>query len=96
MCDNRPHQSAKILAEAFGLGRVEVHPALLPHAHAPERVLHLARERGVGWPQPGHDSVLARAGALALELDEPLSCSASVGTCNRGCARPVTDVTQLS
>ncbi len=66
----RAVQTAELLAEAFGLARVEVHPALLPRAHAPKRILQLARELGAGWMLVGHNPSLARAGALALDLDE--------------------------
>jgi phosphohistidine phosphatase len=66
----RAVQSAEMLAEAFGLGRVEVHQALLPRANAPKRILHLARELGAGWMLVGHNPSLTSAGALALELEE--------------------------
>ena len=66
----RAVQTAEILAEAFGLGRVEVHPALLPRPSAPKRILHLARELGAGWMLVGHNPSLTRAAALALDLDE--------------------------
>lgn len=66
----RAVQTAEILAEAFGLGRVEVHSALLPHPNGPKRILRLARELGAGWLLVGHNPALSRAGALALEVDE--------------------------
>ena len=66
----RAVQTAEILAEAFGLGRVEVHPALLPRHSAPKRILHLARELGAGWMLVGHNPSLTRAATLALDLDE--------------------------
>ncbi len=66
----RAVQTAEILAEAFGLGRVEVHPALIPRHSAPKRILHLARELGAGWMLVGHNPSLTLAGALALDLDE--------------------------
>ncbi|WP_257461280.1 SixA phosphatase family protein [Archangium lipolyticum] len=66
----RAVQTAEILAEAFGLSRVEVHPALRPRAQAPKRILRLARELGAGWVLVGHNPSLARAGALALDMDE--------------------------
>ncbi|MGZ3460575.1 MAG: SixA phosphatase family protein [Archangium sp.] len=66
----RAVQTAEILAEAFGLVRVEVHPALLPGPQAPKRILRLARELGAGWMLVGHNPSLTRAGALALEADE--------------------------
>lgn len=66
----RAVQTAEILAEAFGLARVEVHQALQPRANAHKRILHLARELGAGWMLVGHNPSLARAGALALDLDE--------------------------
>lgn len=65
----RAVQTAELLAEAFGLGRVEVHPALLPGPHAHKRILRLARELGAGWMLVGHNPSLSRAGELALELD---------------------------
>ncbi|MFY0565990.1 SixA phosphatase family protein [Archangium lansingense] len=66
----RAVQTAELLAEAFGLGQVEVHPALLPRHSAPNRILHLARELGAGWMLVGHNPSLARAGALLLDLDD--------------------------
>lgn len=66
----RAIQTAEILAEAFGLNHVEVHSALEPRRNAHKRILHLARERGAGWMLVGHNPSIARASALALELDE--------------------------
>ncbi|QRK04378.1 histidine phosphatase family protein [Archangium violaceum] len=66
----RAIQTAEILAEAFGLNQVEVHPELEPRRNAHKRILHLARELGAGWMLVGHNPSLARASALALELDE--------------------------
>src|SRR6187551_451703 len=65
----RAVQTAEILAEAFGLARVEVHPALLPRRDAPKRIFQLARELGAGWMLVGHNPSLARAAALALDVD---------------------------
>lgn len=65
----RAVQSAEILAEAFGLGIVEVHPALLPMPGAAKRILALAREVGPGWALVGHNPSLEKAGTKALGLD---------------------------
>ncbi|MDC0712264.1 histidine phosphatase family protein [Stigmatella sp. ncwal1] len=62
----RAVQTAELLAEAFGISRVEVHPALLPREHAHKRIVKLAREVGPGWALVGHNPGMARAGELAL------------------------------
>ncbi|NMO13324.1 histidine phosphatase [Pyxidicoccus fallax] len=66
----RAVQTAELLAEAFGLSSVEVHPALLPRKGAHKRILKLARQLGPGWALVGHNPSLERAGALALEGEE--------------------------
>lgn len=65
----RAIQTAEILAEAFGLTHVEVHPELRPRPQAHRRILHMARELGAGWMLVGHNPSLALAGTRALELD---------------------------
>jgi phosphohistidine phosphatase len=65
----RAIQTAEILAEAFGISQVEILPELGPRPQAPKRILHMARERGVGWMLVGHNPSLASAGTRALELD---------------------------
>ncbi len=67
----RAVQTAEILAEAFGLSQVEVHPALLPHPRARKRIIELARAAGPGWALVGHNPGLALAGALALGEELP-------------------------
>lgn len=62
-------QTAELLAEAFGLSRVEVHGELRPRPHAHRRLLHLGRELGAGWMLVGHNPSLTRAGLRALEWD---------------------------
>ncbi len=59
----RAVQTAEILAEALGLERVEVHPALLPRPRAHKRILSLAHELGPGWALVGHNPSLERAGS---------------------------------
>lgn len=66
----RSIQTAEILAEAFGLTQVELHPELKPRPHMARRILRLARELGAGWILVGHNPSLARAGTLALEMNE--------------------------
>lgn len=66
----RAVQTAELLAEAFGLSSVEVHPALVPGKGAHKRILKLARELGPGWALVGHNPSLERAGARALEGEE--------------------------
>jgi phosphohistidine phosphatase len=66
----RSLQTAEILAEAFGLTQVEIHPEMKPRANSSKRILRLARERGAGWMLVGHNPSLAYAGALALETSE--------------------------
>jgi phosphohistidine phosphatase len=63
----RAVQTAEILAEAFGLSRVDVHPALIPGARAHRHIVKLAREAGPGWALVGHNPSLKRAGELALD-----------------------------
>lgn len=65
----RAVQTAEILAEALGLERVEVHPALLPLPRAHKHILSLARELGPGWALVGHNPSLERAAARALGRD---------------------------
>lgn len=67
----RAVQTAEILAEAFGIGQVEVHGALLPHANAHKRILELAMELGPGWALVGHNPGMAQAGARALGGELP-------------------------
>jgi phosphohistidine phosphatase len=67
----RAVQTAELLAEAFGLSRVEVHPALMPGARAHKHIVKLAREVGPGWALVGHNPGLKRAGELALDGELP-------------------------
>ncbi|WP_225409128.1 SixA phosphatase family protein [Stigmatella hybrida] len=67
----RTVQTAEILAEAFGLSQVEVHPALLPGPRAHKHIVKLAREVGPGWALVGHNPGLKRAGELALDEELP-------------------------
>ncbi len=64
----RSVQTAEILAEAVGLARVEVHPALLPLPRAHKHILALADELGPGWALVGHNPSLEKTAARALGL----------------------------
>ncbi|WP_338865255.1 phosphoglycerate mutase family protein [Myxococcus stipitatus] len=65
----RAVQTAELLAEALGLSRVEVHPALIPRRSGARRILKLARELGTGFALVGHNPSLEQALALALGDD---------------------------
>ncbi|QDE69734.1 MULTISPECIES: SixA phosphatase family protein [Myxococcus] len=67
----RAVQTAELLAEAFGVSGVEVHPALLPQRGAHKRIVDLGRERGAGWALVGHNPSLERAAIRALEQELP-------------------------
>jgi len=67
----RAVQTAELLAEAFGVSGVEVHPALMPQRGAHKRIVDLARERGAGWALVGHNPSLERAAQRALQHELP-------------------------
>ncbi|WP_163869670.1 SixA phosphatase family protein [Myxococcus eversor] len=65
----RAVQTAELFAEALGLSRVEVHPALVPRRSGARRIVDLARELGPGFALVGHNPSLEQALALALGDD---------------------------
>ncbi|MCI0571384.1 MAG: histidine phosphatase family protein [Myxococcaceae bacterium] len=67
----RAVQTAELLADALGLGRVEVHPDLRPVRRAARRIVDLAHEYGGGWAFVGHNPFLKEAARLLIGPEAP-------------------------